>query len=233
MPNFHRVRRDLDTVKDRSLPPLSEAYTNREDPLLIGPKILWVGAPSVPLIRKCECSPFFRRRVVDDECASYLRAKVVHKLEGCGHKETYSAESVQTKSREVVLVNEMNQTSELPVFAGHHQHDGTKRTHTYHTDDLNGPSLSSGIDPAGCGAHRAATADNAQKRRPPWPRTPGRLARASDKSGEDYRMSQVGCHDCRRAAEEHKGRGNHSSIPERNQLWEPSLVGCFQDVDWV
>src|SRR5271165_4440373 len=28
--------------------------------------------------------------------------------------------------------------------------------------------------------------------------------------------------------EKHKGRLNHSSITDRNQLWKPSLVGCFQ-----
>jgi hypothetical protein len=45
------------------------------------------------------------------------------------------------------------------------------------------------------------------------------------------RVSQVGCHDRRRAAEEHEGRGNHPSITDRNQLWKPSLVGCFQHFD--
>ena len=35
------------------------------------------------------------------------------------------------------------------------------------------------------------------------------------------------------AAVKHKGRGNHSSVTDWNQLWKSFLIGCFQNLDGV
>jgi hypothetical protein len=47
------------------------------------------------------------------------------------------------------------------------------------------------------------------------------------------RLRKIGRHDRRRAAVEDKRGGDHSSITDRNQLWKPSLIGCFQNLDGV
>jgi hypothetical protein len=60
-----------------------------------------------------------------------------------------------------------------------------------------------------------------------------RVTAGLDPDPRGRRVSQIGCHDCRRTSVKDKGRGNHPSITDGNQLWKPSLVGCLQDFDRV